>query len=117
MTKFDPTTNRVSWKLLTKDEQETLINWPHGVTLYDVNKDKWFTPPFRVWLSTGVYRGKPALTNCTYYCNVYPKGIFASYFALSDCEEIEDGDKLGILKVDIINNVVTSTFIPKGKTK
>lgn len=56
---FDPTTNRVPTKLLTEEEKQALMAWPHGWEACSVGP--WADaekPDWGMWI---VYRGKPAI--------------------------------------------------------
>jgi len=117
MTNFDPTTNRIPWGLLTPEEQEALMSWPHGWDLYSVANKQWVEPTLNIWVSTGVYRGKPAPKKITYHCNVYCDNVGASWATVKDCKEGSMKDTLGILQIDIVNDTPTFTFIPKDKTE
>jgi hypothetical protein len=111
MTNFDPTTNRISWGLLTPEEQEALLAWPHGLEKrYDTS---WGPLMDSYYVDKTVYRGKPAPKKITYYCNVYCDNVGASWATVKECKEGSMKDTLGILQIDIINDTPTFTFIPK----
>jgi hypothetical protein len=61
--KFDPTTNRVPFELLTDEEKKILMNWPHGIEFYfdggRVYPQGWYDTNTTTWNSDTVYRGKP----------------------------------------------------------
>jgi hypothetical protein len=112
MTNFDPTTNRISWGLLTSEEQEALHTWPHGLEKrYDTS---WGPLMDSYYVDKTVYRGKPAPKKITYYCNVYDNCLGFENPTREACKTNRVGHaSLGILKVDIINDTPTFTFIPK----
>lgn len=58
MTDFDPTTNRIPFRLLTTEEQAILKAWPHGWQIFDL--DGWLDIPKPLWMPNLIYRGKPA---------------------------------------------------------
>jgi hypothetical protein len=141
MTNFDPTTNRIPFFLLTPEEREALMSWPHGWEyLYYGRTEPMSNPanyPNLVSPMSNpanypnlVSRGKPAPKKITYYCNVYDNCIGIDFSSVADCKRnigIEFSSvanskrnkspfNLGILQVDIINDTPTFTFIPKDKT-
>jgi hypothetical protein len=108
MTNFDPTTNRIPWGLLTPEEQEALLAWPHGLEKrYDTS---WGPLMDSYYVDKTVYRGKPAPKKITYYRNVVDENKYAT---IEDCKRYAPSFSIGILKVDIINDTPTFTFIPK----
>jgi hypothetical protein len=120
MTNFDPTTNRIPFCLLTPEEREALLAWPHGWEyLYSAYE---LTAPM---LNPANYpnlvsRGKPAPKKTTYYCNVYDNCIGFENRTIEACKIRASRPypaSLGILQVDIINDTPTFTFIPKDKTE
>jgi hypothetical protein len=85
--------------------------------LYSAANERWVELILNIWVSTGVYRGKPAPKKITYYCHVYKSIISMAFNTREECKEGEMCGSLGILQVDIINDTPTFTFIPKDKTK
>ena len=116
MTNFDPTTNRIPFGLLTPEEREALLAWPHGWEYLRGGQEA------KGILNPADYhdlasRGKPAPKKTTYYCNVYDNCIGLQNHTIEDCKRDEPSSTLGILQVDIVNDTPTFTFIPKDKTK
>jgi hypothetical protein len=71
--KFDPTTNRVQWGLLTEQERNVLTEWQHGIEYYSFGT--WVScGAAPMWYSDTVYRGKPAPKVTSGWFNVYPQG-------------------------------------------
>jgi hypothetical protein len=115
MTNFDPTTNRIPWYLLTPEEQEALHTWPHG--LEQRYESSWGDFKDNYYSDKTVYRGKPAPKKITYYCNVYDNCLGIEFSSVANCKENEVPFSLGVLRVDIVNDTPTFTFIPKDKTE
>jgi hypothetical protein len=115
MTNFDPTTNRIPFFLLTPEEREALLAWPHGWEyLYYELTAPMLNPANYPNL---VSRGKPAPKKITYYCNVYDNCIGFENHTIEDCKIYAPSSTLGVLQVDVVNDTPTFTFIPKDKTK
>jgi hypothetical protein len=116
MTNFDPTTNRIPFFLLTPEERESLLAWPHGWEYLYYGQVGTMENPASY--PTLVARGKPAPKKITYYCNVYDNCLGFENPTREACKTNRVGHaSLGILQVDIINDTPTFTFIPKDKTK
>jgi hypothetical protein len=64
MSVFEPTTNRVPWKLLTKEEQKILLAWPHG--WQHCWYGRWFDYDYPEYAGMTVVRGKPAPEETTF---------------------------------------------------
>jgi hypothetical protein len=115
MTNFDPTTNRIPFFLLTPEERESLLAWPHGWEYLYYGLTAPMSNPANY--PNLVSRGKPAPKKTTYYCNVYDNCIGFENHTIEDCKRDAPSSTLGILQVDVINDTPTFTFIPKDKTK
>jgi len=111
MTNFDPTTNRIPFFLLTPEERESLLAWPHGWEYLYYGLTEPMSNPANY--PNLVSRGKPAPKKITYHCNVYCDNVGASWATVKECKEGSMKDTLGILQIDIINDTPTFTFIPK----
>jgi hypothetical protein len=115
MTNFDPTTNRIPFCLLTPEEREALLAWPHGWEyLYDGLTEPMSNPANYPKLAS---RGKPAPKKITYYCNVYEDCLGLEFPTVGECKENIARSTLGFLQVDVVNDTPTFTFIPKDKTE
>jgi hypothetical protein len=109
MSSFDPTTNRVPMHLLTEEEANIMITWPHGwTTYYSGSFQTVRQEPSRD--ENHVYRGRlapPPVTST--WENVGPSG--------SDgvtCYSREQADKraralrIAVLRIDMCENVWTA---------
>lgn len=56
---FDPTTNKVPWRLLTEEERAAISAAKHGWLYYSLTGD-WRDSVRPSWSGYGVYRAKPA---------------------------------------------------------
>ena len=104
---FDPTTNRIPFGLLTDDEQNALIHWPHGFEHY--HHSGWDHMDQPSWINPSVYRGKPAPVVESIWFNVYPYGpsdLFTS--SREKVDEFADPDRIAVLRIDTCNGVTTS---------
>jgi hypothetical protein len=103
-TEFDPTTNRIAFKLLTDEERGVLKSWPHGIEYYGFGT--WLTcsaPP--LWSSDVAYRGKPAPVVTSRWMNVYPDQFCHSSAGCAD--KGSGSTRIALLRLDICNGVRT----------
>ena len=56
---FDVTTNRIQFGMLTSEEKEALVSWPHGWT-YSYSDKNFRETPLPNWFEDTIYRGNPA---------------------------------------------------------
>lgn len=112
---FDPTTNRISFALLTDEERITLKAWPHG---FQCHINKWIDVDPN-WSRDIVYRGKPAPVVKTKWVTVYGHGAlglsYPSREGALDMSFRNVCDSIGIVRVDVCNGVPTFTFEPISK--
>lgn len=111
---FDPTTNRISFALLTDEERITLKAWPHG---FQCHINRWIDVDPN-WSRDVVYRGKPAPVVKTRWVTVYVTGkTGSSYLSKADALDMTKDAKglIGILRIDVCNGVPTFTFEPISK--
>lgn len=66
MIDFDPTTNRIPFRLLTTEEQAILKAWPHGWQVSGGDGDWVDMRHHPIWAIYLVYRGKPAPAKVAY---------------------------------------------------
>jgi hypothetical protein len=111
--KFDPTTNRVPFGLLTEQERNVLAEWQHGIEFYnsggfggdqgwyDTNTYRWYDTNTSGWNSETVYRGKPAPVVTSERFNIYPWGPADSYF-------VSPSRRIAVLRIDTCNGVSTA---------
>lgn len=102
---FDPTTNRVPFELLTKQERNVLRSWPHGIEFYASRR--WYETDTHMWSCDVVYRGKPAPVVTSKWVNVYSDGLTSlhnhrSEYYLAGCKPI------AVLRIDTCNGVSTA---------
>jgi hypothetical protein len=107
MTDFDPTTNRITFGLLTEDEQKLLNAWPHGWEFYSLSQ--WVSNDPPDWVSHIVYRGKPAPVVTSWYRNVQAGGSTGNilYSSRAEADLNADGKRIGVLRIDTCNGVST----------
>jgi hypothetical protein len=109
---FDPTTNRIQFKLLSVIEQSALHSWPHGWEYCDYNVEGWFEAVNPEWHKDVVYRGKPAPITITTWTVLLLNGSLGwSYGTRS--EALDDNDPahaIGFVRVDMCNGVPSFTF-------
>ncbi len=109
---FDPTTNRVPTKLLTEEEKQALMAWPHGWERYSIG---WHDAEGPCWEAWAVYRGKPGPVVVSKWHNVFPdtNGVcfsvgFESRERADDCAAY----RIAVLRVDTCNGKRTYTEEP-----
>lgn len=109
MSDFDPTTNRITFHLLSGDEQTALRNWPWGWEFYSFNGAEWMPKERAAWYENLVYRGKPAPVVTSVWLNVYLSNISLPHKsrALSDCRSTCE-DRIAVLRIDTCNGVSTA---------
>jgi hypothetical protein len=108
---FDPTTNRIIYGLLTKEEQEVLSNWENGLEVYD---NGWHNKGDRYLNSGSVYRAKPLGAVTSIWHNVYSEGGLIQEFSrecstrdLADENARNRPPRIAVLRVDTCNGVTT----------
>lgn len=104
---FGPTTNRVPTKLLTEEEKQALMAWPHGWEACSVGP--WADaekPDWGIWI---VYRGKPGPVVESMWYNVYPHIIGSQDKSREDADRFADEDRIAVLRVDTCNGKRTYT--------
>ena len=109
MQNFDPTTNRVPFGLLTPEEQDAIMQWPHGWELYEKG----------VWIGLGfwgreehIYRGKPAPIVHHAYVNVYKSGNTGlPYSNFAQALENRGEGRIATLRIDTVNGKVSVTVL------
>jgi hypothetical protein len=107
MTDFDPTTNRIPFKLMTGDERAALYAWPHGWEYFGVCGWEETPEPVPSWFSTTVYRGKPAPVVTSVWQNIYVRGACESRYRSRESADKHSGGRIGVLRIDTCNGVST----------
>lgn len=106
--KFDPTTNRIPFGLLSKDERTALMDWPHGFEFW-WEEDGW-DHVIPCWENDTVYRGKPKPVVTSRWINVYPKsapsGLHASRKSADSAAS--GSSRIAVLRIDTCNGVSTA---------
>jgi hypothetical protein len=106
--KFDPTTNRIAFQLLTDEERGVLKSWPHGLEYYRFGT--WVScGAAPMWYSDTVYRGKPAPVVTSKWFNVYSDGhttLPHDSFYLANIHK--KADRIAVLRIDTCNSVSTA---------
>lgn len=112
MTNFDPTTNRIPFKLLTSEEQEALMAWPHGWEVHD--SGWWKDRPHPIWSPNAVYRGKPEPVVTRVYHNVYANGESdGRHRSVKEALEAAKSDSIGMIYIEIVDGEIKDV----GKVK
>ena len=110
MSYFDPTTNRVSYGLLTPEEQEALKAWPHGVEYYLL--DGWRPTNEPSWAMQAVYRGKPKPVTVSHWAAIYPTGPTSFWRdAVHRFKGAYSGDVIGLIQLDITDGVPSVSIV------
>lgn len=113
MTSFDPTTNRISFGLLTSVEQAALKAWPHGFEFYQ--PQEWCDCPIPFWSPRAVYRGKPAPSVETYFCNVYDQRCFFGWHDnYDDAVRLADAKNIGIVCIKMVDGKLKDARVAEG---
>ena len=108
MTTFDPTTNRIPYGLLTKDEKNTLGLWPHDLECYIYGE---WADVRNAWNPNSVYRGKPAPVITSTWRNVYSDDLIGSVRTNSSrlaADRGSDSSRIAVLRIDTCNGVSTA---------
>ena len=106
--KFDPTTNRIPYGLLTPEEQATLKAWPHGweILMLDHLRGEIVTP---YWVNRAIYRGKPAPKVKSYWFNIHGGDYIGHVWnSQADASHHTQRDS-ALMRMDICNGEVTVT--------
>lgn len=100
---FDPTTNRIPFGLLSKDERKALMDWPHGWEFWW--EDNWdsLIPD---WVNDSVYRGKPKPVVTSVYRNIAPKRD--DFLSRADADHFARQERIAVLRIDTCNGVSTA---------
>jgi hypothetical protein len=105
---WHPTTNRVQYGLLTTEERNALVAWPHGwdlITPEDVRLHRGNKP---CWNYDSVYRGKPAPVVTSWWLNVYGGGVSFRYESRSEADSNTLPKRIDVLRIDTCNGVSTA---------
>ena len=107
MSEFDPTTNRVQFKLMTKAERAALYAWRHGWEYFGPCGWEVIIDP--TWFSTTVYRGLPKPVVTSERFNVYPQGPSPkAYSTREKADDIAGATRIAVLRIDTCNGVSTA---------
>jgi hypothetical protein len=109
--KFDPTTNRAPWGLLTEQERNVLTEWPHGIEFFGgARAQGWFDTNTTTWNSNTVYRGKPAPVVTSKWFNIYPDGTLGTNWGnrkqADGCPKARV--RIAVLRIDTYEGVSTA---------
>lgn len=106
-TKFDATTNRVPFGLLTKEEQSILQTWPRGVEYF--GPEGWKETNSPVWGWTTTYRGKSSLVVISKWVNLYSNDVGNTWFdSRKKADEAAAPFRIAVLRFDSCNWVSTA---------
>jgi len=98
---FDPTTNRIEFELLTEEEKQALMAWPHGWERHSAGG--WHDLGTPGWSRYFVYRGKPAPAVRSVWHNVFPDRLSLSMFESREMADKFAAGRIAVLRIDIIN--------------
>lgn len=119
MTNFDPTTNRIPFKLLTSEEQDALKAWPHGWEVCDL--DWWRDRPHPIWSPNAVYRGKPEPVVETYFVNVYSNNVGNSHPSKHEASVARQraaiSKVVGTICIEIVDGELKDVRVVEGDEK
>ena len=101
---FDPTTNRVPFGLLDIHERKALQSWPHGWEHF--RDGKWVSSDGPVWLSSQVYRAKPAPVVKAVWVNLDPN---SGWDTREYADTFAPEGRIGVVRVDVIDGKMTVT--------
>jgi hypothetical protein len=104
--KFDPTTNRVPFELLTDEEQEALRGWSYGIEYH--KRKQWRETDHPVWHYETVYRGKPAPVVTSKWINVYPDNHSYKHNSRVAADSNASSQRIAVLRIDTCNGVSTA---------
>jgi len=103
---FDPTTNRIQYRLLTTEERAALEAWPHGWEFFYF--ESWNNVDRPEWARNSVYRGKPAPVVTSVWFNRYSDRIRGPYNLRSGADLCAQSFRLDVLRIDTCNGVSTA---------
>jgi hypothetical protein len=107
---FDPTTNRITFGLLTPEEQAALKAWPHGWQFCDPIEPSWIDVGFEPsWIKSYVYRGKPAPKVTCYWFNIYAGDKVGNIWANQGGASYHAHTDSVVMRMQICNGEVTVT--------
>lgn len=97
-TDFDPTQNEKPLGLLTKEEQEILRNWPHGVEFYTVYGG-WEEVSDPSYLPSTTYRAKLAPERIVTWHKVYISGKIGPGYATRKAVDMRGANRLCVYRI------------------
>ena len=104
---FDPTTNRIPFGLLTKEEQCILQIWPQGVEYF--GPEGWNETNSPVWGLTTTYRGKPPPVFVSKWVNLYSNNVGSTFFdSRKKADEAAASFRIAVLRFDTCSCVSTA---------
>lgn len=107
---FDPTTNRIPFGLLSKDEQTALIHWPHGFEYWNTFGAYWANCDAFDFKHTRIYRGlpKPPVVTSVWW-NIDSNGSRKyCYFSRKNADANANSGRIAVLRIDTCNGVSTA---------
>jgi hypothetical protein len=105
---WHPTTNRVQFCHLTPEEQEALEDWPHGWEYFVEGLGSWTDTPSPCWVSSCIYRGKPAPVVMSVWLNVYVRSSSISHKSREEADVSAGPNRIDVLRIDTCNGVSTA---------
>lgn len=107
---FDVTTNRITYGLLTPEEQATLKAWPHGWEIFVSRDREWRTSDGKpLWLIENLYRGKPAPKVTCYWFNIYDGDRIGNMWSSQEGASYHAHTDSVVMRMQICNGEVTVT--------
>jgi len=104
---WHPTTNRIQFCHLTKEEQDALQAWPHGWE-YSNEPFAWKGCLSPAWVSYIIYRGKPAPVVTSVWFNCYNHSMTGPHVRRAQADRYEAKGRIDVLRIDTCNGVSTA---------
>ena len=104
---WHPTTNRIQFCHLTKEEQDALESWPQGLQYFNESIG-WTDCISTYWVNHCVYRGKPALVVTSVWFNHHNDGMSGPYRTREWADQCSACGRIDVLRIDTCNGVSTA---------
>ena len=104
---WHPTTNRIPFGLMTKEDQDALKAWPHGWECF-ASSCGWSNRDHPMWSGNLAYRGKPAPVVTSQWFNRYAEEMCGPYKSRRAADFGALGHRIDVLRIDTCNGVSTA---------
>ena len=104
---FDPTTNRISFGLMTKEDQDALKAWPHGWECF-TGSCRWSDLDDPMWSVHLTYRGKPAPVVTSVWFNRHHDGMSGPFTTRKSADHCAYSNRIDVIRIDTCNGVSTA---------